>query len=148
MSNSRWHKAAEGVQSLIQTALGALASPNALASNRIVIKEKPHRLETDAKEGVFLFPVDETTQPATHRQDDEGHGVGVVIYRPSNQSPAVDDRLHYWADTAKQAARLKRIASADVHRTEIEPRALLDPAAFGQNFNIASFTVRCFIRTT
>lgn len=148
MSNSRWHKAAEGVQALLQTALSGLASPDNLATNRIVIKERPNRLESDPKEGVFLFPVDETATPATHIQDDEGHGVGVVIFRISNQSPSVDDRLHYWADTAKQAARLKRIASADVHRTEIEPRALLDPSAFGQNYNIASFTVRCFIRTT
>lgn len=147
-SVSRWHKCAEGIQSLIATALAALQSPNNLASERVVIRETPWQTTDLVAPGVLLVPVPETNTPATNVRDDEGHGVGVIIFKKSDRATAADDQLHYWRDIAKQAVRNKRIDSASVHLIDIEPRTVIDPSSFGQHYAINSFTARCFIRTT
>lgn len=146
-SLSAWHLAAEGVKTLVGTALAALASPNTLSADAVVIKERPQKESGDAAEGVFLVPVAQTNDPVTNIRDDVGHGVGVVIYRPSNQATEADDKLHLWMDTATAAVRRKRISSANVHLTEIEPRSVIDAQAFGNNHSVASFVARCIVRT-
>jgi hypothetical protein len=144
---SRWHNCAEGVQSLIDTALSALASPNTIARDSVLIRERPWRTVTEAAEGAILWPIGLTVTPVTNARDDEGHGVGVALYTKANQDTGADDKIHLWSQTAMGAVRNQRITAANVHLIEIEPRQMIDPAAFAKQFNVISFGVRCYVRS-
>lgn len=148
VSLSRWHLCAEGVQSLIDTALSALAAPNTIARDSVLIRERPWRTVTEASDGVILWPIGVTVTPVTTARDDEGHGVGVALYTRSNQDITQDDKIHLWSQTAMSAVRNKRIDAANVHLIEIEPRQMIDPASFASQFNVISFGVRCYVRST
>lgn len=146
-SLSRWGQCADGVKSLVGAALAALDAPNSIAESAVVIREVPWQTDGLTAPGVILVPVPETNTPATNTRDDEGHGVGVIIFAKSDRNTATSDPLHLWRDTAKEALRNKRINDANVHKIDIEPRAVIDASAFGTHYSITSFTARCFIRT-
>lgn len=147
-SLSRWLLCAEGVKSLIGTALAALDSPNAIAEAAVIIRDTPWQTDGLTVPGVMLVPMPELNIPATNVRDDEGHGVGVIIFQATDRATAVSDALHLWRDTAKTAIRNKRIGAANCHQIDIEPRAVIDPASFANQFSITSFVARCYVRTT
>lgn len=103
--------------------------------------------------GLFLSPVPELEKDATNKSDDIGHGVQVTIAQdqPGATAPqrltANMDRLFYWREQAMGVFRNKWLGSTPDVFCKIEPRPIIDPAAFAGQVDATAFVVRCWART-
>lgn len=101
-----------------------------------------------AHPGVFIVPVPEIEKPATNASDDVGFGVQITIAQTGNRyTEAYADQLYYWRETAMGLFRSRRLAGvSDVHNCTIEPRPVIDPAAFAALVDATAFVVRAWVR--
>lgn len=146
-SSSQWMLCAEGCKALLETALEAITPP--IDGANMHIQKTPWKTGNLTAPGVLLVPVDETNNPVTNRRDDVGHGVGVIIFQAGNREQTATklDNLNAWRDAAKTALRMKRILAADCHMIDIEPRVVVDEAAFQNQYDVTSFVARCHVRS-
>lgn len=146
-STSQWMLCAEGCKSLMETALEAITPP--IDGANMHIQKTPWKTGNLAAPGVLIVPVDETNTAVTNKRDDVGHGVGIIIFQAGNRDTTSTnlDRLSVWRDAAKTALRAKRILAADCHMIDIEPRVVVDEAAFQNQYDVTSFVARCHVRS-
>lgn len=151
MSEGAWNKCADGVKALLDAVFPSIAVSgiDAIAADAIVIRRVPRVFDGMTIPGIILSPTEEIERFATITRNDTGHGVGVTIIQVSNRAKITDlDQLNYWRTLAKDTLLNKRIDSASVFRTDLEPRQVVDPAAFSDMYDVTSFIARCWVRST
>jgi len=151
MAASAWIKCAEGVRDLFRGVFPGIAvsGVDAIPSANIIIKERDRLFADVTLPAIVIAPMAEIERPATINQDDTGHGVGVMIVKAANRSAGAVDELQYWRDLAKETIRdNRRNNSANVHLIEIEPRQVIDPAAWASMYQVSQFVARCWVRST
>ena len=149
MSESDWHKAADGVKTLLDAVFPAIAVSgiDPIVADSIVIRKRPVLFAGITLPAIILAPMDELERVATVSQNDTGHGIGVVIVQTGNREATTDsDQLQYWRGLAKATLLNQRINSAGVYRIDLEPRTVLDAAAWGAMYDVTSFVARAWIR--
>lgn len=98
--------------------------------------------------GIFLLPVAEQIAGATNRSDDYGWGVQVVITSASNRDSRATggvselDSLCYDRERMIRLVQGKRILTSPELWGTVEPGPVIDPSAFGLNYDVSIFTVR------
>jgi hypothetical protein len=150
MTYSAWMAIATQIQSLLQAAIGTSSSADyKITDAKMMIRKNPWNVTEETGPGIFIVPVEDTRTLATTRRDDVGYGVGILIFQKTdrnNKSETQLDQLTYWRQKAMDALREIRINSAGVWRVAIEPRIVLDENAFRNQYDMTSFTARCFAR--
>ena len=98
----------------------------------------------------IITPVKETAiAQSTNLAYDVGYGVGVVLYKPTNQDFTSDaDALYQWRQDVIAAFADKPVATITpkVYIVKIEPNQVIDLASFRLNFDATSFVLRYFVR--
>jgi hypothetical protein len=141
----------DAMETALKAAIGTgSGATHEIATANFAQKKFPWKLNT-ALPGLFLSPVPELEKNATNVSDDIGHGVQVTIAQVGNQDLESNmDRLFFWREKAMRVFR-NRVPDgmpADVYKCEIEPRPIVDPAAFVGQVDATAFVVRCWARTT
>lgn len=97
---------------------------------------------------VCYVPLDPRLGIPTNAQVDWFHGVQVSICQASNRDQESDhDRLHAWYEAAIKDLHGQRLLAANAWWLEVEPRQVIDPYSFANNFDVASFVVRGRLRS-
>lgn len=149
MAASVTQTALESIQTAIVAGIGTdSGATHEIVTAHIVIAKLPW-IEADSQlPGVVLTPVPEIEKPATNASDDIGYGVQVTIAQPSNRNLTSDaDRMFYWRETIMGLFRHKRVSGVSAsYNTLIEPKPVIDPAAFSNLFDATAFVVRVWTR--
>jgi len=98
--------------------------------------------------GIFCCPEPETIQHRTNVRSDVGYGVLVVMVRASNRN-LIDafDTFTLWREQISRALRAKPLTGvSEVYHVTIEPKAVILPEAFRNQFDVGALVVRCHSR--
>ena len=149
MADSVMGSILDAMETALEAAIGAgSGATHEIATADFVQRKFPWDVGASLP-GVFLSPVPELEKDATNASDDIGHGVQVTVAQTGNRSLTSNmDRLFYWREQAMGVFRNKRLSGvSDVYQCKIEPRPIIDPAAFAGQVDATAFVVRCWART-
>ena len=150
MAESRTQTILEKVQADIVSAIGTgTGATFEITTANIVDLKLPYKTDSGPDlPGVLITPVPEIERDGTNASDDVGFGVQVTIAQNSNRDlEGYADRLYWWRETIAGLFRNKRFpAVAGSYKCVIEPKPVIDPAAFGDLFDATAFVVRVWVR--
>lgn len=111
-------------------------------------------LEKDELAAIWVTPLNDQIRPVLNQADDFGLGVQITAAQKTNQHLTDgltadllcrQQLINAFLPVAGQAALA---GVAEVHDVRIEPGPVIDPAAFGAQYDVSAFVIRCFNRRT
>lgn len=137
----------EAIKTLIQgLGLSGIASTNIRWLPRI--KEQQLEVAADELPLVIVAPPGKETIPGgTNERDDVGYPCVISFFAAD---PDIDNdmpRNLAWREDTIAALREQRLAGVEeIHRIEIVPDVIIDPAAWANNYWFSAFVARCYAR--
>lgn len=151
MSNSTTQKILDAMVAGIKSAIGTSSSATYKIADANIVDEKLPWIENDSMlPGVILTPVPELEKNATNASDDIGYGVQVTVAQSSNRDLSTNrDRIYWLREKIAGLYRNRRLAVSGVgtYICSIEPKPVIDVAAFVNLFDATAFVVRVWVRT-
>jgi len=145
---SRTQDILDAIQAAIVSSVGTGSdATHEITTANIIDAKLPWATDDFNLPGVLLTPVPELEKDATNASEDIGYGVQVTIAQASNRNLTSNaDRLFYWRETIAALFRNKRLSVSGCWKCSIEPKPVIDVAAFANLFDATAFTIRAWFR--